>query len=274
MMQPLIEFPCLNNKPTTMKKLIILLVIVFSQEAKAQLDTCTFVTDTLFKLNSCYIGAGPCPYEYVDIDTSLINYASGLNTYLVCYDPLNPTGCIDDYQLGTINFGDTIPITYIKHKFGFYTSSCSLSYFKIAIIVVGQPTTAGQSYYCKTDLINQFGYVIDGCVNYCDAFIFPTTGKNCNTSNCLPTSINNEAKTDFSFFPNPANDLLIIDFGNYHLDNSLFIIYNTLGQIVLKEKVTGKTSTINITTLESGIYYISIDNGSVTERQKFIKNAH
>jgi hypothetical protein len=257
-----------------MKKLCILLLIIFSQKANAQLNTCTFVTDTLFKLNSCSMGPGPCPHEYVDIDTSLIHYAAGLNTYLVCYDPLNPTGCINDYQLGTLNFGDTIPITYVKHKFGFYSLSCTLSTFKIAIIVVGQPTTIAQSYYCKTDLVNQFGFIVDGCVGYCDAYIFPATGKNCSTSNCTPTIVNNETKTYFSFFPNPANDLLTINFDNYYLDNSTLIIYNTLGQVVLKEKISGRTSNLNITSLESGIYYVSIDNGSVTERQKFIKNAH
>lgn len=257
-----------------MKKLIILLVIVFTQKANAQLDTCTFATDTLFKLNSCYIGAIPCPYEYVDIDTSLINYAAGLTTYLVCYDPLNPTGCIEDYQLGTINFGDTIPITYIKHKFGFYTSACSLSYFKIAIIVVGQPTTAGQSYYCKTDLINQFGYVVDGCVNYCDAFIFPTTGKNCNINNCLPTVVNEKVNIEFSLFPNPANDKLIIQLSHFPVDNSTIVIYNALGQIVLNRKLTEKTSEIDIDLLDNGIYYVSVDNIRATNGQIFIKNAH
>lgn len=224
------------------------------------------------KINSCSLGLGPCPTEFVNIDVNLVDYASGLRTYIVCYDPANPTGCIYEYQIGSINYGDTIPVNLIKHDFGFYNSTCLTSFCKIAIIVVGKPTTFGQNYYCKTEIFRSSAYIVDGCANYCQENIYCSGSKNCSITGCVTTSIKESTNNNISFYPNPANDKIHIQLDDSILQNGIVSIYNDLGEIVIFKKSISVSTDIDISKLENGIYFISFDNGTKTVRQKFIKN--
>jgi hypothetical protein len=82
-------------------------------------------------------------------------------------------------------------------------------------------------------------------------------------------------KSNVLLFPNPTNSLLNIKF-QYSLsslvDNRFVIVYNTLGEIVMKQKISSQTFNLNVSEFESGIYFVTItDNNVVQFKEKFIK---
>ena len=71
---------------------------------------------------------------------------------------------------------------------------------------------------------------------------------------------------NFQLYPNPAtNQLTIVN--NYSLINSTYFIYSLQGQILQKGSISENKTTINISKLEPGCYFMNIDGVS----QKFIK---
>lgn len=62
----------------------------------------------------------------------------------------------------------------------------------------------------------------------------------------------------YSISPNPATDFLHIK-GN--LENSEIVIYNQVGQVVLKRKVHASHTILNVKELDEGTYFVEIDNG-------------
>lgn len=75
---------------------------------------------------------------------------------------------------------------------------------------------------------------------------------------------------NFSIYPNPANDIIHINSAT-SLTNQSYSIVNTLGQTVLNGKLENEHSTINVQTLQSGIYFLQI-GGEQKQSYKIIKN--
>lgn len=63
----------------------------------------------------------------------------------------------------------------------------------------------------------------------------------------------NLAETNEFLFPNPVNDLLNFKQKNFEI----LMIYNSVGQLILKENIKGK-SNISLTHLAKGIYYVKL----------------
>lgn len=80
----------------------------------------------------------------------------------------------------------------------------------------------------------------------------------------------NQVTNAFSIYPNPANDILHINTSNSLADESYNIV-NTLGQTVLNGKLENERSTIDVQTLQSGIYFLQIGSKQ-TQSYKIIKN--
>ena len=74
----------------------------------------------------------------------------------------------------------------------------------------------------------------------------------------------------FSIYPNPANDIIHIN-TSASLTNESYSIVNTLGQTILNGKLENEHSTIDIKTLESGIYFLQLGKEQ-TQSTKIIKN--
>ena len=74
----------------------------------------------------------------------------------------------------------------------------------------------------------------------------------------------------FSIFPNPANDILHINTST-SLTSESYSIVNTLGQTILNGKIENDNTTINVQTLQSGIYFLQIGSKQ-TQSYKIIKN--
>ena len=89
---------------------------------------------------------------------------------------------------------------------------------------------------------------------------------------CFAAGVKDNITANFHLFPNPVSDKLIIQYIDF--ESATIEIYNSLDQIVLTKKLATQIEEIDLSFLESGIYYISLDNGKGIMRQKIIKNAH
>ena len=76
---------------------------------------------------------------------------------------------------------------------------------------------------------------------------------------------------DIILFPNPAGRFFNIKNIPDKETNISLIIKNTLGETVLKGKINSGTS-IDISDLKKGIYFIKISNNSISVNRKLIKN--
>lgn len=74
--------------------------------------------------------------------------------------------------------------------------------------------------------------------------------------------INNEREQDaneIKVFPNPTKDILKIKISN-NLEG-IIQLRNSLGQLLLQQKFEGDVSTLNLTDLPEGLYFVSFNNG-------------
>jgi Secretion system C-terminal sorting domain len=80
----------------------------------------------------------------------------------------------------------------------------------------------------------------------------------------------NQPSNTFSIYPNPANDIIHIN-ASASVTNESYSIVNTLGQTVLNGKLENERSTIDVQTLQAGIYFLQIGDKQ-TQSYKIIKN--
>lgn len=85
----------------------------------------------------------------------------------------------------------------------------------------------------------------------------------CYTINSVGMKKNLESKNVVSVFPNPANDKL-----NVKAEGKSLKVFNSLGVVVLTATLTKNETELQLTNLNSGVYYIVTDLG---ETVKFIK---
>ena len=95
-----------------------------------------------------------------------------------------------------------------------------------------------------------------------------------NLINEVETSLEEVKSNDFiKIYPNPAKDLLVIKIDGDHQNFSQVIIYDLHGKILIKQKINGLNNQneydININSLSSGFYYISLDFGKTRIARNF-----
>lgn len=85
------------------------------------------------------------------------------------------------------------------------------------------------------------------------------------------TLSNNEFELDgFSIFPNPVENNLTIDIANSNIKDYSISIYNILGKEVLTFDNT-QTNVINVSSLNGGVYLLSLSNGNSKKVIKLVK---
>jgi len=70
--------------------------------------------------------------------------------------------------------------------------------------------------------------------------------------------IDNKSKIDLTFFPNPVQDIIkinLIKTENYEIN-----VFNLAGQKLIQKTITSDFVTIDLTTLNDGIYFITVDS--------------
>lgn len=80
--------------------------------------------------------------------------------------------------------------------------------------------------------------------------------------------INNYQASSFKAYPNPTNDQWILK-GNQNLIE--VNVYDILGKTVMSQKLDGRETTLNASTLKSGIYFAKIRSNSGIDTLRLIK---
>lgn len=86
--------------------------------------------------------------------------------------------------------------------------------------------------------------------------------KSCTDSKITPltvtvcTGINEENKDAISVYPNPSNGLFTINMNT--TSKSIIEVYNVIGEVVYTSQVTGTTATVDLSSLEAGVYSLKV----------------
>ena len=77
---------------------------------------------------------------------------------------------------------------------------------------------------------------------------------------------------EFKYYPNPANNEIILNFGNNDgWIGKTFSIISINGTILSRNFISSKIQKLNIVSLKAGMYFIQAENGKEMIRQKFMK---
>lgn len=88
------------------------------------------------------------------------------------------------------------------------------------------------------------------------------------TQDCGHVGISeNEAAHNVNIFPNPVSDVLNVSAPGF----KEFDVINFLGQVVYSNTITSEQTTINVSNLTNGIYFIRLKADNKVETMKFIK---
>jgi hypothetical protein len=96
------------------------------------------------------------------------------------------------------------------------------------------------------------------------------------TTNTYTTTIQALGNQDFSFvnyfslYPNPVSDVLNIN-KKEDIEISSIHIYNVIGQLMMVIPNAKNTTTIDVSNLASGNYFVKINSDKGTSNTKFIK---
>lgn len=93
-------------------------------------------------------------------------------------------------------------------------------------------------------------------------------------SNVISVSVpcredNYTGNNTFTLYPNPAFDNITLE-TIYNTEKTIYLI-NALGQILQTINTTENSITINLTNIPSGVYFIKLDDGINSVKQKFVK---
>ena len=86
-------------------------------------------------------------------------------------------------------------------------------------------------------------------------------------------SLNEFEVSTFKIFPNPAKDEVTFQLTSSVFGTGIFNVYNIQGKAILKQLALDEnTSTIDISSLESGLYFVELTIGNTATVQKLIVN--
>ena len=84
----------------------------------------------------------------------------------------------------------------------------------------------------------------------------------------LPTGISEVANTNFTVYPNPATENILV---NNVVKGSSLEVVNALGQVVYSEVINNTKSNVNVANFNNGLYMIRITNGNEVITNTFVK---
>lgn len=95
------------------------------------------------------------------------------------------------------------------------------------------------------------------------------------TQNVIACTGVNEVKEAFepliAIFPNPTNDVLNLELNFVH-ENTTVLLYNSIGQLLIKEKMIIPKQTLDLKNFASGIYIVKVQRDEALLIKKIIKN--
>lgn len=86
---------------------------------------------------------------------------------------------------------------------------------------------------------------------------------------CLSTGVINPHSTQVLIYPNPVNDVLVVDIPD--MDEATVIITDVIGRVQLRKTIHG-TEAMQVNSLSQGIYYVTVEReGVILHRQRIVK---
>ncbi|GAB4017669.1 hypothetical protein GCM10028808_49730 [Spirosoma migulaei] len=85
---------------------------------------------------------------------------------------------------------------------------------------------------------------------------------------------NEPALADVSVFPNPAQTILTVSFGQLPTSATSLVLLNTNGQSVVRRVVNSVKEYINVTHLPAGLYVLRIQNETGSQTKKIVITSH
>lgn len=79
-------------------------------------------------------------------------------------------------------------------------------------------------------------------------------------------------KSNVSLYPNPVNDMLNIEFNKYSNELVEIEIIDLTGKVVKQHQLTNYTTSISLEGLETGVYFVKLTSGEITEAHKILVN--
>ncbi|APZ45934.1 hypothetical protein BW723_06345 [Polaribacter reichenbachii] len=84
------------------------------------------------------------------------------------------------------------------------------------------------------------------------------------------TNINN--KLSFNIYPNPALNIINIEIDKNYSEKNTLHLYDNTGRLLINKKVISNNSSLNISKLSKGVYFIKIFNKEQTSTKRIFKN--
>ena len=93
------------------------------------------------------------------------------------------------------------------------------------------------------------------------------------TNICTASGIGIDEKLNvhFEVYPNPANHQLTINIEGPGVSNLQLKIYSLSGQVLLQKALRNTKSTLDISSLPTGVYAVKVDGKSINLNKKFVK---
>lgn len=97
-------------------------------------------------------------------------------------------------------------------------------------------------------------------------------------TNTTQISVNNDVfsginefslENSLAIYPNPASDFITVSLNN---NDAIVEIVNQIGQVIKSEKINSNTSRIDISALNSGVYFVKTKIGNKTSVKKLVKD--
>ena len=138
------------------------------------------------------------------------------------------------------------------------------------------------NYFADFQQLPDGGYIISGSTIGCDSTQTIMTNQDLwlvrlDSNGCLvPGCVTNAGTIEtgrkkLNVYPNPANDLIHIDWWLGYSEKATAVIYNLLGQPVMQKRLNGNSNELNISQLPIGFYILQITNGKERIQNKFLK---
>jgi hypothetical protein len=112
------------------------------------------------------------------------------------------------------------------------------------------------------------GQVIENRANIYFDFNEPVITNTAINTFVAPNGVEELSNGTFSIYPNPAENVLYVQSEN---GNSFYTIYDITGKVNFIHQSTNANSTLDISTLSSGVYFIQCISGEEVSTIKFIK---
>jgi len=89
----------------------------------------------------------------------------------------------------------------------------------------------------------------------------------------IPSSIDELSTSDsFDIYPNPANEMLTIEFASFIKSNNTIISFYSIEGKLLKSQIVKDAKTeINISNFAKGMYFLQVEDESGVVVKKFVK---